>query len=373
MISAFIRGLLIRLCRRSWVIDTALFVPSDQARYLQYEVFRVGRVFKYFKRYLFFICTGQRFLEQSRIPTDAKKVLWINLTAASIGDAIMDTASRVIMSKFELELLTSPRNSEVFFADRIFREVHASVRSARASHQAKRFDFCIIDSYSPRSIVPKLRIIPLTPFVGLYGFLNGFEVHRTYFSFYRTMRLLGLCQLNGVPVRQHLWSPHNEYRGNSKRLRVAIAIGGDWDFRRYKEWAAVIGGLMGGNFDVILIGSKNGSDEAKSLSKRYPSCTSYVGTCTLPEVVMIISECDFFIGADGGLWHIASALNKPTIVLFADCQLFDESLDAVSRITRDLVCIALNDPVNVSAISPETVLAAVSRLTNDVAYKVLKI
>ncbi len=366
MISASIRGLLIRLCRRSWVIDTGLFVPSDQTRYLHYEAFRVVRVFKYFKRYMFFIFTGQRFLEQSRIPTNAKKVLWVNLTAASIGDAVMDTASRVIMSNFEMELLTSSRNSEVFFADPIFREVHTSVQTARVSHQARRFDFCIIDSYSPRSIVPKLLIAPLTPFAGLYGFLNGFEVHRTYFSFYRAMRLLELRQLSGVQVRQYLWGKRKDINTESKRLRVAIAIGGEWEFRRYREWVTVIEGLMG-KFDVVLVGSKNGVKEARILVGRFPSCISYVGSCTLPEVVDVISECDFFVGADGGLWHIASGLNKPSVVLFADCQLFDESLGAVSRITRDLVCVDISHPVEVSAISPKAILKAVRQLSKLIA------
>ena len=54
----------------------------------------------------------------------------------------------------------------------------------------------ICDAFSPRVLIQKLFIAPFTPYVGLYEFVNGFEVHRTYFSFGRMMELLDLSSIN---------------------------------------------------------------------------------------------------------------------------------------------------------------------------------
>ena len=37
---------------------------------------------------------------------------------------------------------------------------------------------------------------------------------------------------------------------------------------------------------------------------------------TIRQAIAVIDACDFFVGFDGGLAHIATALNKPAIVVW---------------------------------------------------------
>ena len=47
---------------------------------------------------------------------------------------------------------------------------------------------------------------------------------------------------------------------------------------------------------------------------------SYVGKLTLPQTARVISDCDFFLGTDGGLMHCAVALNVPGVTIFGKFQ-----------------------------------------------------
>ena len=113
---------------------------------------------------------------------------------------------------------------------------------------------------------------------------------------------------------------------------------------------------------VSLVGSENGEGYASEILATEPSVNSTVGTLSLTEVIAEIVKARVFVGADGGLWHIACAIPIPSVVLFADCQIFNEDGCRMTRETKDIICEVLYDDVQVSNIQVDRVIEAFKTL-----------
>lgn len=297
--------------------------------------------------------------EKKTIAT-AQRVLWINFSAPSLGDSLMDLSARVLLADKEVDLFTSPKNSKLYLGDSWFKNVFD-----RANHVGRGYDIVICDSYAPRVLWKKFLVAPVTPLTTMYGFLNGFDLHRTYFAFARMLQLLDKTRPT-CAVRPYL-SPTLDIKTNAD---LCIAVGGEWSFRTYRHWDAVIERLISLDVDIHLVGGPNGRVESEKLTERYPAITSSVGN-RLEEVASEIANTPLFMGADGGLWHMACAVNRPTIALFADCEIFDEDGIRIMRDTADLICETLYDASEVSNIDPHLIVNAYlslrERLTNHVS------
>jgi ADP-heptose:LPS heptosyltransferase len=203
-------------------------------------------------------------------------------------------------------------------------------------------------------------IAPFTPFIGLYGFVNGFEVHRTLFAFSRMRELLSTPCLTPYPAIPTLGVGGIS---TSKEYDVCIAVGGEWSFRVYDYWPAIACWLVKQGYSVSLVGSSNGAEQAIEICRKEPLVRSTVGSLSLLDAVGEIAKARIFIGADGGLWHIACAIPIPSVVLFADCQIFDASGNRVTRETQDMICESLYDDYQVSNISQDAIIESIKRLT----------
>ena len=82
---------------------------------------------KYVKRYLFLILMGQKNLEVSHISSNHKNILWINISAPSLGDSLMDLSSRVLLREKKVDLFTDPKNSNLYFDDLLFSKVFIDI------------------------------------------------------------------------------------------------------------------------------------------------------------------------------------------------------------------------------------------------------
>ena len=354
--------------RRSWYLSRG--VPSGQADFIANGVYaRPKWIFKYLKRRLFTLLVPRMLglvPELNRIADDHSRILWINLSAPSIGDSLMDLSARVLLDGREVVLLTHPKNKSLFENDDCYSSVFSDYRELIAKYGRSYFDLVICDSYSPRVLSKKLTVAPFVPFVGLYGYLNGFEVHRTYFAFARMRELLALNKFVH-PIRPTL-SLHERLKKQTPEMDVCISVGGEWSFRTYDQWYEVVSWLIEKGYSVSLVGSENGVCDAARISENHPSVRSTVGCLSLKEVCIEVAKAKVFIGADGGLWHIACAIPVPTVVLFADCQIFDEEGNRVTRETKDMVCETLYDDFKVANISNSLVIEAFERLWNRVAF-----
>lgn len=355
----------VRWClKRTHTLECAESVPSDRANFVANRLMSWKWITKYLKRALLFHLLLQGLFERRRrgaIPQEATRMLWINLAAPSLGDSLMDLAAREMLTGRDLDLLTSPKNASLYAHDAVFRRVSVSAVECRRWHQARPYDLIILDAFSPRIVARKALIAPWTPFVGLYGFLNGFEVHRTYFAFARMAYLMD-CSV--PPVQQPVLTTgaSNPLAGQTY---LCIAVGGEWAFRTYPRWAEVIKALD--TTDIVLLGSENGREEAERLTHQFDSIQSFVGATDLLTAAAIIQDCQQFIGCDGGLWHIACALSKPTVALFADCTMYDERGERVLRDTRDMNCRTLYGRTSVQEIEPATIAAQILRQQNTIA------
>lgn len=303
-----------------------------------------------------------------RIEARHRRILWVNLAAPSLGDSLMDLAARTLLYDKELILLTHRKNAQLYEDDRFFSKVYTSARCVREAFHGKPFDLVICDAFSPRVMLKKILAAPHVDFVGLYGFLNGFEVHRTYFAFARMRDLVAVDELESDDKLQCPTISVPDLLQDRPEADVCIAVGGEWFFRTYNNWQAIAGWLISRGYSVLLVGSDNGVQEAREIEEQFPSIRSSVGELSLREVVSEISRSKFFIGADGGLWHIACAIPIPTVALFADCQMFDEDGNRVTRETKDMICEALYDDVQVSNIDPIKVVEAFERLRDRVGF-----
>lgn len=340
------------------------FVPSGQAQYfMRLECLSIHCLMKYVKRRLVFgvalplIGLGKRC---QQIESKHHRILWVNYAAPSLGDSLMDLAARTLLAGKDVTLLTSSKNSVLYANDQYFNEVYTSSREVRKASREKRFDLVICDAYSPRVLWKKVWAAPRVEFVGLYEFLNGFEVHRTYFAFVRMMELLALEEIS-QPMRPTINLPL-EFKDAQPEIDVCIAIGGEWSFRKYDHWPSVVSCLIAKGYTVSIVGSDNGIRDASKILESEPYVRSTVGVLSLSEVVVEIANARVFIGADGGLWHVACAIPRPSVVLFADCQIFDELGNRVTRETSDMICETLYTDKQVSDISCDQVIGAFERL-----------
>ena len=354
--------ILLRVMRRSWHLSTA--VPSGQVRFMDNRLYALPKwIFKYLKRRLFSLLVF-RVLglvpELNKITGEHRSILWINWAAPSLGDSLMDLSARVLLNRRELVLLTHPKNKLLFENDHYFSSVFSDHRELTLKYGRSYFDLVICDSYSPRVLTKKIAAAPFVPFVGLYGYLNGFEVHRTYFAFARMMELLALNKIDD-PIRPTI-SLGRRSINQTPEVDVCVAVGGEWSFRTYNQWCDIVNWLSENGYSVSLVGSENGIFDASKILEKQPSVRSTVGRLSLKEVGAEIAKARVFIGADGGLWHIACAIPRPTVALFADCQIFDEDGNRVTRETKDMICEALYDDVQVSNIQANQVVEAFERL-----------
>ncbi len=359
------------ITRRGWKLNCLAGVPSDQARWLVQESARPKWILKYLKRWLYVFLRGQRLLEQQRIPAQAQRILWINLTAPSLGDALMDTSGRSLLAGRCVHLLTSKANAALFAKDEFFEKVFEDANAAAVEHVDCPYDLVIIDSYSPRSMSKKIRVSKTLPFVGLYGYLNGFEVHRTLYSYHRLGLLLGLSLddlIGRRRVHHRLGLPEKNDASTSPSQRiVCIGVGGEWPFRIYRYWAQVLEQVLDSIEDVriFLLGSDNGLVDATALTDRFSNSGrvfNLVGSLSIDESCRVLRKTDLYVGADGGLWHMASGCSIPTIALFADCALFNPDGTNTTRASPDQSCFSLSADNEVSEIDPHSVSQAVQQI-----------
>ena len=340
-------------------------MPSAKKQYLEsLERLPVHWLVKYLKRRFVFDVVFPlvgRGVECYRIEARHRRILWVNLAAPSLGDSMMDLAARTLLGDRDLSLLTDRKNVQLYLNDQYFTAVYSSPQDARAAFHKNPFDLVICDAYSPRVLIKKVIAAPRVEIVGIYGFLNGFEVHRTYFAFARMMELLGIDRID-EPTRPTI-TLQAESKNKQAEVDVCIAVGGEWSFRTYDHWSAVVSWLVAQGYSVSLVGSENGSKSALEILELEPSVKSTVGVLSLSEVVLEIAKARVFLGADGGLWHIACAIPIPSVVLFADCQIFDDEGNRTTRETRDIVCETLYDDTQVSNIHSDAVIEAFKKLS----------
>ena len=351
--------------KKTYTFPFKFEIPSYSKEFLE------GRSFfkcwiKYIKRYLYILLNGQQSLEVFKISDNHQDILWINFSAPSMGDSLMDLSSRILLTNKRVDLLTHKKNANLYTHDLIFSSVFTNIQDVNN----KSYDLVIIDSYSSRSIKIKTKVAPLKPFVGMYGYFNGPEVNRVLFSFHQMNNLLGYVKTKSEidHIAKSLISISTADQRLITELKlpinsIAIAIGGEWDYRTYNNWDNVIKKLFlkDKNLQIILVGSENAKKTEKILLEKFSTfnLVSYVAKLTYNQTTQAANQTKLLFCCDGGLMHSAIALETVIIPLFA-------RLDSEMQLTKSSKAFALFDQNDVNNILVEDIILKYTEAINPV-------
>jgi hypothetical protein len=309
--------------RKTYLLPFKYEIPNFTQDFLEKNNL-IKRYLKFFKRFIFIFLSGQSSLEVNDIGSDQKKILWINVSAPSIGDSLMDLSSRILLKDRKIDLYTEQNNAEIYRDDLFFSNIYTNKSAILQSD----YDLVILDSYSTRSFKVKVSVTPQLKYVGMFGYFNGPEVNRVLFSFHRMNQLLGykskLNQISKIARPRLSISVLDKKHIEDRKLPnkyIAISVGGEWAYRTYNNWDKVIENLFNSNREanIVLVGSDNGIETAKQLTDKFSNYNliSYVSKCSFNQTAEIINRADLLLCCDGGLMHAANAMQTPIIPLFA--------------------------------------------------------
>ena len=314
--------------------------------------------FKLLKRWLMFNTSGQTGLLRDQLPPPPARILWLNFLNDRIGDSVMDLAGRALLGAFEVDLLTDKSQAELFSTDRHFKKVFTDPSSIDPAG----YDFVLLDYVNTRAISLKRKWFSALPFASIYGLFHVPQVNRTLFSCYRIHHLLRYP--HSEAELQPFLSPQLFVEGEPCPLpaknglkRVALTLGGMAPFKTYCHWPEVIRNLRKHwpserRFpQFILIGSQNGLGYVEPVKAALEGCEviSLVGALSLRTTVRVLADCDFYMGADGGLMHCADAVKLPGVAIFGNRVTSEVALPPHTAMKT------LGDPRGVNHISPAAV------------------
>ena len=321
---------------------------------------------KYLKRYIYIFLKRQNKHEVFKILPIHNKILWINLSAPSLGDSLMDLSNRVMLRDKNIDLFTDKKNANLYENDQIFSNVYTLIEEVGKL----QYDLVIIDSYSTRSIKIKSNLAPLTPYIGIFGYYNGPEVNRVLFSFHQMNHLLGYIKSeddinSSSKVSLSISNKDQEIVKNIRLPEeyITIALGGEWRYRTYNLWYEVIDTLIDNNKDlnIVLLGSSNAKDISKRLLNKMPvkNLFNCVDKFTFNQTAQIIKKSQVLLCCDGGLMHAANAVNTPIVSLFA-------RLTPTMQLTDSIVSFSIYDSTDVNNITVKNILEEYSKCINYV-------
>ena len=338
--------------KKTYTLPFKSFVPNYVDDFLRHQI-SIRSWIKFKKRQLFIKWRQQESLEIKKILSSHNCILWINISAPSLGDSLMDLSSRTMLKGRKVDLFTDKKNANLYRSDEIFRNIFTKKNEVNSS----LYDLVIIDSYSSRSINIKSKVTPVTPFVGMYGYFNGPEVNRVLFSYHRLNQLISYKNSNSEILKiarssiSISISDQNLIKNEKLPSNyIAIAVGGEWKHRIYNKWEEIIRLLyiQEKNLNIILVGSVNAINTAQLILNNFHHKNIYncVARFSFNQTAQIISQAKLLLCCDGGLMHAANAVKTPIVPLL--CRLnatmqLTESIDNFSLFDR-------NDVNNISEI-----------------------
>ena len=347
--------------KKTYTLQFNYKIPNYIDLYLHKEK-RYRRFIKFYKRYLYIIFKGQKNLEVFSILPKHSKILWINISAPSLGDSLMDLSSRIMLKDKNMDLFTDIKNAHIYEDDEIFNNIFIDEEKAKIN----KYDLIILDSYSSRSVKIKSRIAAKTFYVGMFGFFNGPEVNRILFSFHQMNNLLGYVKseekINSIAKNTITISKKDKkiIKAIVPKKYIALVVGGEWKYKTYQNWGDLIKKLIADNekINIVLIGSKNGQNKSKELLKQFNDYQFFdlVSKLSFNQSAEVIRRSDVLICCDGGLMHAANAVSAKVIALLA-------------RLTPEMLLtnkdsISLFDNEDVNNIKVEDVLLRYTKATN---------
>ncbi|ODP32504.1 glycosyltransferase family 9 protein [Pandoraea sp. ISTKB] len=313
---------------------------------------------KYLHRRLRLALSGQAGREVRHVAPQAR-VLWIYGGKASVGDAVMDMSGRALLRDREgpVDLLIGSGLKAVFDGDDIFRNIYDDP----AAVDPANYDVVVLQEFNYPTLRIKRRFFAALPFACLFRFFHGPDRNQTQFSLAAVNDVFDL-QLapdelfaRAKPyLREEMELPQAIINRLPSGPFIVLAMGGVEPRRTYAHWRACLDAYEaafapGMPTGIVLLGSGNGAQAAGELMQtKFPhlELVSFVGELTLRDAKRVIANASLFVGADGGLMHVAHTTRAPSVTLFAAAE------PPYLRLTPRCQSTPLQTQSDVSAVDP---------------------
>ncbi|ANI21771.1 hypothetical protein AB870_04645 [Pandoraea faecigallinarum] len=362
------------------LIDPCTRIPYEWV-YHEPDVFlqrtsRLSVAKKYLHRRVRLALSGQARREVRHVAPGAR-VLWIYGGKASVGDAVMDMSGRALLRDREghIDLLVGPNLKAVFEGDDIFRKIFDDPAAVNPAD----YDVVVLQEFNYPTLRIKRRFFATLPFACLFRFFHGPDRNQTQFSLAAVNDVFGL-QLAAdelfARAKPYLREETDLPEAVVNRLPpgpfIVLAMGGVEPRRTYAHWRACLDAYDAAwtpdlPTGIVLLGSGNGADAASVLMEatfEHLELVSFVGELTLRDAKRVIANASLFVGADGGLMHVAHTTRAPSVTLFAAAE------PPYLRLTPRCRSTPLQTESDVSALDPvelaDTILATLSAMPSFV-------
>ena len=269
-------------------------------------------------RQLLLWATGQWRLQRRRVPASARRILWI-YDWTTLGDSLMDLSPRSrIPPHITLDLLIAPQLADVYRHDPRFAAVHTTPGTCTAA-----YDALLLHSLSTRSLQAKRRAFRRLPFVCVMPTVPGEQLYNRIEL--ANLRIETVFQLPAAgPVQPSLHLGHTPAPAlDAGRTHVAVLLGARDARRSLGCWPQLLGTLQqrwpaqqpAPLFHLLGNGSARQDRDSLPAAWRQAHCMDWVDAPLL-DTAALISQCQQFLGPDGGLMHVAIALGRPGLALF---------------------------------------------------------
>lgn len=178
------------------------------------------------------------------------------------------------------------------------------------------------------------------------------------------------------PLHVAVREPRDDIPGGSPR--ICIAPGGKplaaWRHKRWPFFEDLVARLVETHPEgrVLIVGGPD--DRLPEGATRSPRVVDLRGRHTLAETAWVLRSADLVIANDCGPAHVADAVGARTLVLFGPtCELKNGPRNRGTVLAADVPCrpcqhdvpamAACMDPVCMTGITPEAVMAAVEKMT----------
>ncbi|MBF0196388.1 MAG: hypothetical protein HQL32_01695 [Planctomycetes bacterium] len=238
----------------------------------------------------------------------------------------MDLGCRSLLKslQYDIDLIVHKNNTALYQNDNIIRNTYSEIQQATLNH----YDYLILDLFNTKTILNRNKYFSRIPYICLHNYFYGYEFNRILYNYHRINEIFQLdIDFNEINQEASTTLRLNKKEQNQrpticnlKTTEIAIAVGGADPARTYPHWVQVIKylNIKLEKIKFILVGSANGeSDRDKILTEcKSQHIHDFVNKASLRQTAGIIGQAELLVCCDGGLMHIAHALNTPTIALF---------------------------------------------------------
>ncbi len=265
--------------------------------------------------------------------TNQKRILIVSTTA--LGDTLWATPSIESLRKsFPLSyigVLTSKIGFEVLKTNPYINKLHLlkepilwHLFSLWRSLYREKFDTILIFHTSQRLVLPLCSSLGATQIIGTPGINKGLDdlltdpIQPAYE--HEILRRLRMVEKIGGEIHTEKLSFFSEAKEKSNPKQVALHPGSKDGFKRWpaKNFAEV-GKILQEKFglEILITGSRTELPLMKEVAQEIPGAKISEVSLPLNAFANLLSRVDLLITNDTGPVHLASALNIPTIALYA--------------------------------------------------------